>query len=66
MGNGTYPLIFIDRVYNTIIDRVYNTIIIIFMRKWTYPLMFTNRVYNTIKKKTNLNQTLKKQLHKKM
>ena len=34
MRNGTYPLMFIGRVYNS-------------MRNGTYPLMFIGRVYNS-------------------
>ena len=50
MRNGTYPLMFIGRVYNRMrngtyplmfIGRVYNR-----MRNGTYPLMFIGRVYN--------------------
>ena len=50
MRNGTYPLIFIGRVYNSMrnwayplifIGRVYNS-----MRDGTYPLMFIGKVYN--------------------
>ena len=56
MRTGTYPLMFIGRVYNSMrngtyplmfIGRVYNS-----LRNGTYPLMFTGRVYNSMRNGT--------------
>ena len=56
MRNGTYSLMFIGRVYNSVrngmyslmfIGRVYNSV-----RNGTYSLMFIGRVHNSIRNGT--------------
>ena len=56
MKNGTYPLMFIGRVYNSMKNGTYPLMFIGWvynnMKNGTYPLMFIGRVYNSMKNGT--------------